>query len=83
MMKNLYPGIYIKEIAEKIIKENPKLDLLDYEKNYSVIKKNSVEASMRIIKDDLKKLGVSHDVFTSETEILNKTDLKKLFEITK
>ena len=77
--KNLYPGIYIKEIAEKIIKENPKLDLLDYEKNYSVIKKNSVEASMRIIKDDLKKLGVSHDVFTSETEILNKTDLKKLF----
>ena len=50
-----------------------------YEKNYSVIKKNSVEASMRIIKDDLKKLGVSHDVFTSETEILNKTDLKKLF----
>ena len=77
--ENLYPGIYIKEIAEKIIKENPKLDLLDYEKNYSVIKKNSVEASMRIIKDDLKKLGVSHDVFTSETEILNKTDLKKLF----
>ena len=77
--KNLYPGIYIKEIAEKIIKENPKLDLLDYEKNYSVIKKNSVEASMKIIKDDLKKLGVSHDVFTSETEILNKTDLKKLF----
>ena len=48
-------------------------------KNYSVIKKNSVEASMRIIKDDLKKLGVSHDMFTSETEILNKTDLKKLF----
>ena len=77
--ENLYPGIYIKEIAEKIIKENPKLDLLDYEKNYSVIKKNSVEASMKIIKDDLKKLGVSHDVFTSETEILNKTDLKKLF----
>ena len=77
--ENLYPGIYIKEIAEKIIKENPKLDLLDYEKNYSVIKKNSVEASIKIIKDDLKKLGVSHDVFTSETEILNKTDLKKLF----
>ena len=77
--KDLYPGKYIKEIANNIIKQNPKLDFASYEKDYSLIRKNSIDASMKFIKDDLKKLGIIHDNFISETQILKKIDLKKLF----
>ena len=32
--KNLYPGLYIKDIAQKIIKDNNKLDFNDFKKNF-------------------------------------------------
>ena len=76
--KNLYPGLYIKDIAEKIIKDNLKLDLNDFEKNYEFIKKESLKFSMELIKKDLKLLGISHDYFFSETDIINKDLVNKV-----
>ena len=69
--ENLYPGLYIKEIANKILKENPDLDLSDFDKNYEFLKKASITESMELIKKDLKLLGISHDNFCSETDIVN------------
>ena len=69
--ENLYPGLYIKTIAEKIIVENTKLDFNDFEKNFEFLKKVSLKHSMELIKKDLKLLGISHDSFFSETEIVN------------
>ena len=76
--KNLYPGLYIKDIAEKIIKDNLKLDLNDFEKNFEFIKKESLKFSMELIKKDLKLLGISHDYFFSETDIINKDLVNKV-----
>ena len=70
--KNLYPGLYIKDIAAKILKENNKIDFKKLDKNFELIKKESLKISMDLIKQDLKKLGISHDNFFSETEIVNK-----------
>ena len=70
--KNLYPGLYIKDIAAKILKENNKIDFKKLEINFELIKKESLKISMDLIKQDLKKLGISHDNFFSETEIVNK-----------
>ncbi len=70
--ENLYPGLYVKDIAEKIIKENQSHNFKDFEKNFEFIKKKSLEASMELIKKDLKLLGISHDNFSSETDIVNK-----------
>ena len=75
--KNLYPGLYIKDIAEKIIKKNNKLDFNDFEENFAYLKKESLQLSMELIKNDLKLLGISHDNFFSETEIVNKDLVKK------
>ena len=75
--KNLYPGLYIKDIAKKIIKENEKLNLDDFEKNYEFLKNKSLNFSMELIKKDLKLLGISHDKFFSETEIVNKDLVNK------
>ena len=70
--ENLYPGLYIKDIAVKIIKEHNKVDFKDLDINFKLIKKESLNASMNLIKEDLKQLGISHDNFFSETEMVNK-----------
>ena len=73
---NLYPGLYIKDIAEKIINEDKDKDFKDFDKNYESLKEKSLYASMNLIKNDLKQLGITHDIFFSETDIV-KNDLVK------
>ena len=75
--ENIYPGLYIKDIAKKIINENLNLDFEDFQKNYEFLKKNSLKESMELIKEDLKLLGISHDKFFSETDIVNKDLVNK------
>ena len=74
---NLYPGLYVKKIAEKIIKENIKLDFNDFKKNFEFLRKESLRLSMELIKNDLKLLGISHDNFFSETEMVKKDLVNK------
>ncbi len=82
--ENLYPGKYIKDIAEKILKNNDKLDFSDLEKNFEFLKKESLKYSMKLIKEDLKLLGITHDSFFSESELVKKdlvtNTVKKLKE---
>ena len=80
---NLYPGLYIKDIALKILSENDSLNFEDLEKNFEYLKKKSLEISMKLIKKDLKLLGISHDYFFSETEIVNKDLVNKAVEALK
>ena len=72
--ENLYPGDYIKDIASSIIANNKKLNIDNFEDCFEELKKLSLEISMNIIKEDLKKLGIKHDNFFSETELI-KNDL--------
>ena len=72
LKENLYPGIYIKEIAQKILDKNKEIDFNEFKKNYEFLKTKSLEESMSLIKNDLIKLGISHDNFFSETELVNK-----------
>tara|TARA_B110000971_G_C20000094_1_gene496363 strand:- start:48 stop:1772 length:1725 start_codon:yes stop_codon:yes gene_type:complete len=70
--KDLYPGVYIKEIAQKILDKNKDFVLDIFEKSFDFLKVKSLEESMELIKYDLKQLGISHDNFFSETELVNK-----------
>jgi len=81
--KDLYPGLYIKDIAEKIIKVNTKLEFKDFEENFDFLKKESLKLSMELIKKDLKFLGIFHDNFFSETDIVNKDLVNKAVKILK
>ena len=72
LKEDIYPGVYIKEIAEKIISKNKKSNFDDFEKNYEFLKKYSLEESMQLIKNDLNSLGIVHDNFFSESELVNK-----------
>jgi arginyl-tRNA synthetase len=70
--ENLYPGLYIKEIAKKILKENKNNKYDNFNKVYDFLKEKSLKESMDLIKKDLSELGISHDNFFSETELVNK-----------
>ncbi len=81
--KNLYPGEYIKEIALKIIEKNKKLNIQNLDDCFDELKKTSLEISMNLIKHDLKKLGIKHDFFFSETEIVEQDLVKRCVKLLK
>ncbi len=80
---NLYPGDYIKEIAHNIIKNNKNLKIENLDDCFEELKKLSLQGSMTLIRDDLKKLGIQHDNFFSESELVKKDLVNKSIKILK
>ena len=80
---NLYSGSYIIDIAKKIIKKNKNTNLNNTKKSYEIIKKLSLKYSLDLIKSDLKSLGVKHDYFFSETDLVKKKMVEKCIKFLK
>ena len=76
--KNLYPGDYIISIAQKILKENKKLNFDNFENISEKLTIISVSESLKIIKQNLNNLGVIHDNFVSEREIVFNKEVEKV-----
>ena len=75
--ENLYPGEYIKEIAQNII-SNSKIDKFDeLEPIFEELQKLCIENSLLIIKSNLKKIGIVHDNFVSEKSIIGNKEVEK------
>ena len=75
--ENLYPGEYIKEIAQNII-SNSKIDKFDeLEPIFDELQKLCIENSLLIIKSNLKKIGIVHDNFVSEKSIIGNKEVEK------
>ncbi len=72
--KNLYPGKYIIDIAKEVIKKSPNSKFDNFENEFESLSKQSLIYTMASIKKDLKKLGVEHDSFFSEKDLI-KNDL--------
>ncbi len=68
--ENLYPGQYVIEICKKIINSNKNENFKNFEESFELLKKDSLKHSMNLIKSDLKKLGIEHDKFFSESELV-------------
>ena len=81
--KNLYPGKYIVDIAKKVLEEMPDINLKDFEKIYDLLKIKSLKHSMDLIKSDLKNLGIKHDNFFSESELVKKDSVNETIKILK
>ena len=74
---NLYPGDYIIDIANKILSKSPKIKLNNFDNIRKKLLKESISNSLFLIKKDLKRLGISHDKFFFESEIVKKNLIKK------
>ena len=71
--KELYPGDYLIDIAKNIIDQNKDIKFDNFELISNELTKLSVKESLKLIKFNLNNLGISHDNFASETDVvLNK-----------
>ncbi len=69
----LYPGDYLINFAKNIILNNSNLNYDNYDKISEKLTLLSIEQAMLLIKKNLKSLGIKHDNFVSEKNIvLNK-----------
>ena len=78
--KDLYPGAYLIDIAKKIISKNKDIDFNNYEKISERLKKLSIEESLKLIKTNLENLGIKHDNFASETEVIKNKEVDEVIK---
>ena len=75
--KDLYPGDSIIDIAKRIIKGKSIKNFSNFEKIYKKLSTKSLEHSMQLIISNLKLLGVKHNNFVYESNLIdNKLVLK-------
>ena len=77
---DLYPGDYIVEIAKNIIDENKNINFENFDKISKKLTFLSVSQSLKLIKSNLKNLGITHDNFQSETEIVDNNEVETVIE---
>ena len=73
---DLYPGEYVIDIAKKIIDEKIINKFDDIEK----LKEHSVNEAIKLIKLNLKSLGIKHDLFVFESELVKKKIVDRTIE---
>ena len=75
--EDLYPGDYIIQIAKNIINDNKGLNFKNFDKISDQLTILAVNESIKIIKSNLKNIGIVHDKFQSEREIVNNNEVQK------
>ena len=75
--KDLYPGDYIIDIAKKIVEEKNIKDFKNFNKVYEKLAKESLKFSIELIKNNLDNLGVEHDSFVYESELIKNEFVSK------
>ena len=75
---DLYPGDYVIGIAKNIIKDNKNLDFSDFQSISNQLSKLSIEQSLKLVKLNLNNLGIKHDNFVRETDIVNNQEVEKV-----
>ena len=73
---DLYPGDYLIHFAQNIINSNKKVDFSDFEKNTDLLTTASVAEALKLIKKNLKSLGINHDNFVSEKELVKNQEVE-------
>lgn len=80
--QGLYPGEYLVEVAEKFVKIHGN-KFLNSETYPQELKEFAISEMLTLIKQDLKTLGVSFDIFTSEKKLYEDKKLEASLEYLK
>ena len=81
--EDLYPGDYLINFAENIIKLNKQIDFDNFDKISEKLTILSIEEALKLIKKNLKSLGVNHDNFFSEKKLVDNHELEKVIDFLK
>ena len=79
--EDLYPGDYLIDFAQNIINLNKKIDFKDFEKISEQLTILSIEEAIKLIKKNLNSLGIKHDNFISEKELVINQEVEKVIDI--
>ncbi len=80
--EGLYPGEYLKDVGLALFQRDGKKWLGKTEVEWlAPLRKFAVEYMMSMIRDDLGLIGIKHDVFTNEREMIEGGTLDKVFKI--
>jgi arginyl-tRNA synthetase len=77
---DLYPGNYLVDIAKNIISKNKDLKFNKFEEISKELTLLAVSESLKLIKTNLINLGIVHDKFVSETQIVLNNEVEKTIE---
>jgi len=78
--ENLYPGDYIIDIANNIIKTQSIKNYKNFDNIYSELSKESLKESLALIKNNLNLIGVKHNNFIHESDLINKNKVQITIE---
>tara|TARA_B100000315_G_C14578353_1_gene589130 strand:- start:385 stop:2118 length:1734 start_codon:yes stop_codon:yes gene_type:complete len=78
--EDLYPGDYIIQIAQNIINKNKNIKFNKFEDVSNKLSKLSVIESLKLIKINLKNLGIYHDNFVNESDLVKTKEVDKVIK---
>ena len=78
--EDLYPGDYLIDFAQNIINSNNSLDFKNFNKISNQLTALSIEEALKLIKKNLSSLGINHDKFISEKNIVENKEVEKVIE---
>ena len=78
--EDLYPGDYLIDFAKNIINLNKNVDFKDFDKISNILTTLSIDEALKLIKKNLNSLGINHDNFVSEKELVKNQEVEKVID---
>ena len=78
--EDLYPGDYLITFAKNIIDANEKMNFENFDEISEKLTELSIEEALKLIKNNLNILGINHDNFVSEKQIVTNQEVEKVID---
>ena len=78
--EDLYPGDYLIDFAQNIINTNKDKDFNNFDEISEELTVLSIGEALKLIKKNLSSLGISHDNFISEKNLVTNQEVEKVID---
>ena len=78
--EDLYPGDYLIDFAQNIIDSNKNIDFKNFDKISDELTALSINEALKLIKKNLNTLGINHDNFVSEKNLVINKEVEKVVD---
>ena len=75
--EDLYPGDYLIDFAQNILNSNKNINFNNFDKISQELTSLAINEALKLIKSNLKSLGINHDNFVSEKKIVENQEVEK------
>ncbi len=76
--EDLYPGDYLIDFAQNILNLNKNIDFKNFDKISKELTSLAINEALKLIKSNLKSLGINHDNFVSEKKLVENQEVEKV-----